>query len=209
MTSADSGVKTVAVVGFGKRLASTLVDGVLVFAMTLLVAFVLAFIAVFVDMYTPDDAEMTGALLYLVILVLSIAYYVRSWSKTGQTLGKQILGIKVVGTDGNPVSSGKALLRYVGYVVSGIALSIGFLWMEFDRKRQGWHDKLAGTYVVDVDEHFSHSPSVRFEPADPGKGPIWLLVWVVVAIIAPAGLAASLWVLGPIFNSVIRAILGD
>jgi hypothetical protein len=112
-------------------------------------------------------------------------------------------------TEGNPVFSGKALLRYVGYVVSGVALSIGFLWMEFDRKRQGWHDKLAGTYVVDVDAHFSDSSTVRFEPADPGKGRVWFLVWVAVAIIAPTALAASLWVLGPAFNSILRSILGD
>jgi hypothetical protein len=112
-------------------------------------------------------------------------------------------------TEGNPVFSGKALLRYVGYVVSGVALSIGFLWMEFDRKRQGWHDKLAGTYVVDVDAHFSDSSTVRFEPADPGKGRVWFLVWVAVAIIAPTALAASLWVLGPVFNSIMRSILGD
>jgi uncharacterized RDD family membrane protein YckC len=205
--SASPEKKTVTVIGFGKRLAATLLDGFLVFGMTLLVAFVVGFAAVFVNMYKPEDTDPMSGLLYLSILILSIGYYVRAWTRSGQTLGDQLFGIKVVGKDGLPVSSGRALLRFAGYIVSGLALSIGFLWIEFDKKRQGWHDKLAGTYVVDVDENFSDADAVAFEPSDPGKGWIWLVVWVLVAIIAPTALLASLFALGPVLNAIIRGIL--
>ena len=43
-----------------------------------------------------------------------------------------------------------ALLRYVGYIVSGIAIGLGFLWIIWDDKKQGWHDKIASTKVIRV-----------------------------------------------------------
>jgi uncharacterized RDD family membrane protein YckC len=91
--------------------------------------------------------------------------------------------------------------------VSGLALSIGFLWIEFDKKRQGWHDKLAGTYVINVEDEFSDADEIQFEPSDPGKAGTWLVVWLVAAVVATPALLASLWVLGPVLNSTIRAIL--
>ena len=43
---------------------------------------------------------------------------------------------------------GQAILRYIGYIVSALALSIGFIWIAIDKRRQGWHDKIARTYVI-------------------------------------------------------------
>jgi hypothetical protein len=119
-----------------------------------------------------------------------------------------IVGIKVVGKDGLPISSGKALLRYVGYIVSGAVLSIGFLWAAFDRKRQGWHDKMAGTYVIRDTDKFSPADTVRFVPSDPKRNWVWLVVWVVIAIVAPTGLFAGLWILGPFVSRAIVNIFG-
>ncbi len=46
------------------------------------------------------------------------------------------------------MSFGKTVMRLIGYFVSSIVIWLGFLWILFDANKQGWHDKIAGTYVV-------------------------------------------------------------
>lgn len=70
------------------------------------------------------------------------------WATTGRTPGKALMGLRVVTTDGKRVSSLRALLRLIGYVVSALPLFLGFLWSLIDDRRQGLHDKLADTCVV-------------------------------------------------------------
>jgi uncharacterized RDD family membrane protein YckC len=50
-------------------------------------------------------------------------------------------------TGGKP-TSGQWLIRYVGYFVSSIPFGLGLFWVAFDARKQGWHDKMAGTVVV-------------------------------------------------------------
>jgi uncharacterized RDD family membrane protein YckC len=45
---------------------------------------------------------------------------------------------------------GLAFLRWVGYIISAVVLYLGFVWIAFDAKKQGWHDKIAGTVVIRV-----------------------------------------------------------
>jgi len=66
----------------------------------------------------------------------------------GQTPGKMVFGIRVIKTDGSAFTFTDALMRYVGYLINWAALGIGWFWAFFDENRQGWHDKLARTYVV-------------------------------------------------------------
>ena len=82
--------------------------------------------------------------------VLGLAYYVYFWSSAGggQTLGMKALAIKVVKTDGAALSVTTAIIRYVGLIVAFLCLFIGVIWVAFDANKQGWHDKIAGTYVV-------------------------------------------------------------
>jgi uncharacterized RDD family membrane protein YckC len=49
---------------------------------------------------------------------------------------------------GNPLTTGQAIGRYFGYFVSAIPFGLGLIWVAFDSKKQGWHDKMAGTVVV-------------------------------------------------------------
>lgn len=44
-----------------------------------------------------------------------------------------------------------AIVRVIGYYIGGAILLLGFLWALWDPNRQGWHDKLANTYVVKVE----------------------------------------------------------
>ncbi len=83
-------------------------------------------------------------------LLLELTYFVYFWSSygKGQTIGMQLLHMKVVKTDGSLLSVTGALLRFVGVIVGSIAFCLGLIWVAIDAKKQGWHDKIAGTYVV-------------------------------------------------------------
>ncbi len=82
--------------------------------------------------------------------ILSGVYFVVFWVWRGQTLGMMVAGVKVVRIDGTQVDTGRAIVRYLGYLISIIPFFLGFIWIAFDAHKQGWHDKLAETYVVKV-----------------------------------------------------------
>ncbi len=75
-------------------------------------------------------------------------YQVFFWVLTGSTLGKALMGLRVVRINGERIHPLRAIARYIGYIISIIPLGLGFLWILFDDRRQGWHDKLAGTCVI-------------------------------------------------------------
>jgi uncharacterized RDD family membrane protein YckC len=77
-----------------------------------------------------------------------IFYYVFFWSIRGQTPGKYLLGVRIVTTQGNRVTPLKCLVRFLAMFISAVPFGLGFLWVIFDDRRQGWHDKIAGTLVI-------------------------------------------------------------
>ena len=81
-------------------------------------------------------------------MIITAVYFVVFWATTGQPLGHRALGIKVVTIDGSPLTYNKAILRFLGYALCDGLLGIGYLWVIFDKDKQGWHDKIAGTIVV-------------------------------------------------------------
>ena len=63
----------------------------------------------------------------------------------------KMMGIRVVrDRDGGPITSGQAILRLIGYWVSGLVFCLGYLWILIDKRRRGWHDLIAGTVVVEA-----------------------------------------------------------
>ena len=82
--------------------------------------------------------------------IVNVAYWIGLWAWRGQTLGQMVANVKVVRTDGKPVDLRTAVLRYLGYIVCGLTLVIGFLIIAFDGRKQGLHDKIANTYVIPV-----------------------------------------------------------
>ncbi len=82
------------------------------------------------------------------IVVISIAYWLGFWVWRGQTPGKMAVGIKIIRTDSSPVKWQCAVRRCLGYVVSTLTLFLGFVWVAFDTRKQGVHDRIADTYVV-------------------------------------------------------------
>lgn len=206
----DTGVKTVKTIGFGPRLLGTIIDGVVLIAASLILAAVVGTVLTVLDFYAPGDRLPVDGLTILSGLILSVIYYCSSWVKSGQTLGKRVVGNKVVSVDGEAITWGKALLRYVGYLFNSLVLSIGFLWLVFDKKRQGWHDKLAKTYVVDEDGSIPTTDEVNVVPENPKTRWVWLVIWIVVAVSAPALLLGGLLFLNPFLsqgvNSFLRAL---
>jgi uncharacterized RDD family membrane protein YckC len=77
-----------------------------------------------------------------------IVYMLFFWTLTGQTLGDYAVGIRVVRTNGRRVNLISGLVRFFGYFLCFVTLGLGFLWILIDNRRQGWHDKLAGTCVI-------------------------------------------------------------
>ena len=77
-------------------------------------------------------------------------YFTYFWSAAGkgQTLGSRALNIRVVKTDGSYLDYVGAFLRFIGFFISCIVFLIGVIWAAFDAQKQGWHDKIASTYVV-------------------------------------------------------------
>ena len=85
----------------------------------------------------------------LVALGASAVYSILLWALFGGTLGQRMLGLHVVdAATGQNIGLGRSIGRYVGFVISAIALDIGFIWAAFDPRKQGWHDKIASTFVV-------------------------------------------------------------
>ena len=84
-------------------------------------------------------------------------YFVFTTGFFGRTVGKWVAGIKVVDGDGNTPGVAVAIPREMaGRFVAVVAVGIGLFWIAFDPKHQGWHDKIAGTYVVN---HGNAGPS--------------------------------------------------
>ncbi len=85
----------------------------------------------------------------VVSLVVNLSYFIVMESSEKQgTLGKMAVGVKVVDANGDRISVGAAVGRYFAKILSGLILLIGFMMVGWDDKKQGLHDKLAGTYVI-------------------------------------------------------------
>ncbi len=132
-------------VGFWARVLATLVDSVLI----ALVSFPLLY-ALYGEDYFSDTAPLywgPGDLLinYLLPAIAVLLF----WSYRSATPGKMLIRARIVDANdfGKP-STRQLVIRYLGYFVSGFVLGLGFLWIAFDRRKQGWHDKLARTVVI-------------------------------------------------------------
>ena len=130
-------------VGFGKRFLAFLLDA-LIFGVPVNIVQGLIFGPA---VYDPDNPAYFGALLFS--MLCAVFYYVGMLAYAdGATLGKKIMKIKVVKKDGSPLTLKATFLRYLSYIVASLPLSLGLLWVLWDKEKRGWHDHLAGTKVV-------------------------------------------------------------
>lgn len=108
-----------------------------------IIIFVVLQVCFLVFLPNSEEAIQTiSALLLLLYFWVAIGNY-------GATLGKRFYGLRIVRTNGTKVSMGRAFVREVlGKIVSSFVLSLGYFWVIWDKDKQGWHDKIADTYVV-------------------------------------------------------------
>ena len=118
--------------GFWRRFGATFIDGLILGVITF----------VFIGLIKGGG--------YAVGFLVAISYYTYfEGGPRGQTLGKRLLGIRVVDfSTGGTIGYGRAAIRYVTSIVSAIVIYIGYLWMLWDREKQCWHDKTANSVVV-------------------------------------------------------------
>jgi len=84
------------------------------------------------------------------VLLLWFVYHVAMWAWKGTTMCGSVVGIKLVREDGRAVDVGVALVRAAASIFSALVLGLGFFWAGWDREKQSWHDKIAGTVMVTV-----------------------------------------------------------
>ena len=134
-------------VGFWLRVVASVIDSVLVMIVTWPLLFWIYGVA-----YVQADSFtiIRGPADFLISWVLPAAAIIWFWvAQKGQTPGKRAVGAMIVDAQtGAPLSVRQAVIRYLGYFVSMLGLFIGFIWVGFDPRKQGWHDHIAGTVVV-------------------------------------------------------------
>jgi uncharacterized RDD family membrane protein YckC len=144
--------------GFWRRLFAFLIDKVILYFVSLIL-FLIGLLALglrgdMMDRVLAAHADLTHgmgvfALLYLAASLLAgMTYFTWFHGMGGRTPGKMLLGLRVIQASGEPMTPGIAFLRWVGYLISGAVLCLGFLWIAFDGRKQGWHDKIAATLVI-------------------------------------------------------------
>jgi uncharacterized RDD family membrane protein YckC len=138
--------------GFWSRVAAYLIDAVIILVtMTILTPTWGLDIPPFEEITAdPVAAFLTLRQFFPLLAVISGLYLVSFWVVRGQTLGKIALNIKLVGRDGECLTIGAAILRFIGYVIAPFTFFFVFIWIFFDRQNQGIHDKFADSYVVKV-----------------------------------------------------------
>lgn len=142
--------------GFWIRLGAQLIDGLI-----MLIVLFMPLTWIYGAEYWVSEHFVRGfwdlLLGYIVPFVATIWF----WRRFLGTPGKMATTLKVVDAKtGEKLSVGQAIGRYFAYIPAAIPLGLGFIWIGFDKRKQGWHDKLAGTVVVRNHEvepvHFEH-----------------------------------------------------
>lgn len=134
--------------GIGSRITAFIIDLILIFGIATLTLGVGLFFTGAGFSVGPERFMNVLIPIYFILLFLGSTYFVFLEGFAGKTVGKMIVGIKIIRDDGESMRLWEAFVRWLGYFVSAFFIFIGFIWAIFDSKSQAWHDKFAGTYVV-------------------------------------------------------------
>ena len=134
-------------VGFWKRLIACLID---VFILTVITVPLL--LAIYGRSYiklVQEGGGIAGVWDFLIQYVLPTIAVIVFWRYRGATPGKMAISARIVDakTGGRP-STARLVVRYFAYIVSTLPLFLGFIWIGIDKRKQAFHDKIAGTVVV-------------------------------------------------------------
>ncbi len=130
--------------GFWIRTGAAIIDTILVFIIILPILTV-----IYGQAYWQSTEIVQGFWDVLLNYILPAIAVILFWVYKSATPGKILLDIKIIDAKtGNRPSVGQLIGRYFGYYVSMLPFFLGIIWVGFDGRKQGWHDKLAGTLVV-------------------------------------------------------------
>ncbi|MGQ0653614.1 MAG: RDD family protein [Betaproteobacteria bacterium] len=138
-----------AYVGFGDRLLAFVFDTLIFFIVSIPIL-----IAIYGrDYLARSDEGFAGFWDFAIQAVVPAAAVILFWRRYGATPGKLAIYARIVDArTGEAPATGRLVARYFGYFISSLPLFLGFAWIAIDRRKQGWHDKIAGTLVVYDDD---------------------------------------------------------
>jgi uncharacterized RDD family membrane protein YckC len=130
--------------GFWIRTGASLIDTIL-----MMVIIVPVLTIIYGKGYWSSEAVFLGVWDLLFNYILPAIVVIVFWIVKSATPGKILLELSIVDAEtGGKPSNGQLIGRYFAYYISVLPLMLGFIWVGFDKRKQGWHDKLAGTVVV-------------------------------------------------------------
>ncbi len=132
--------------GFWLRFGAAIIDTILI----LVTSFPLLIAIYGWEYFGTENTEwIAGPADFLITWVFPAVATILFWMYRQATPGKMLLSVRIQDANtGAKLSVGQSVGRYLGYFVSTIPLGLGLIWVAFDKKKQGWHDKLAHTVVV-------------------------------------------------------------
>jgi len=160
------------VAGLWRRLAATLVDAIILSPVFILLGYVAFRVTGYRLPVGPDLRLETlvelflegGAMLYSLLamgLVILLLYGFLFMATTGATPGLRVVGLRVISIYGETPAWWRVLLRCAGFLLSGLLLGLGFIWIAFDREKRGLHDWMAGTYVISRRGETARAPALQ------------------------------------------------
>lgn len=144
--------------GFWVRVGASLIDGLLLMVITL----PLIYMIYGAEYWTVESTQIVmGTADAVINYLFPFVAVVALWVYKAGTPGKLVLGITVVDAKtGKNLTPMQAVGRYFAYIVAMLPLMVGIFWVGWDKKKQGWHDKLASTVVI---RRKNHIEKVSFE----------------------------------------------
>lgn len=129
--------------GFWQRFIVTILDSIWVYGIIYTILWILMGDGAFAPQLRLSPTRLVFE--WLIPAIVVMAFWIR-WSATP---AKMLFKMRIVDAETHqPVPAPRLFLRYMAYFVSMLPLCLGFLWVAWDKKKQGWHDKIARTVIV-------------------------------------------------------------
>lgn len=130
--------------GFWPRVGASLIDTIIIIVITY---------PILISIYGWDYFEggdlIAGFADFILSWVFPLVAVITFWVHRQATPGKMAISARIVDAKtGDKPTLQQYVIRYLGYIVATIPLGLGIFWVAWDKKKQGWHDKLAGTVVI-------------------------------------------------------------
>ncbi|MDK1285758.1 RDD family protein [Pseudoalteromonas umbrosa] len=131
-------------VGFWARFGASLIDTVFLMLLTVPLIYM-----IYGKTYWQSTDVMQGPADFLISYILPLIVVILFWLYKSATPGKMVIKAKIVDEKtGENLSKKQSIIRYIAYYISMLPFGLGFFWVAWDAKKQGFHDKIAGTVVI-------------------------------------------------------------